>query len=407
MAAFFYKATTLDGKVLEGSMDASDERSVLAKLQDLGYLPIYVGTGEAKKSLLTMKLEWPWGRKGVSNKDLMLFTRELHTMLHSGLPLDRSLAILAEVSESQQFRDIIQKVLDDIKGGKSLGEAMGEHPRVFPKLYMNMVRAGEAGGALNQVLQRLVEFLESSEALRSYFSSALIYPALLGTVGVLSVTCLIVFVVPEFSRVFLDMGVPVPLPMRIMLGASAVISQGWWAILLAGIGIHQLFKRWIATEEGRTKWDARILHLPLVGKLLQKVEVARFARTLGTLLHSAVPLLQSMSIVKEVIGNRVIAQAMDPIKQGIKKGEGITGPIQESGVFPPLAIHLLRVGEESGKLDSMLLQIADTYDREIKENVQRLVALFEPLMILIMGLVIGTIVVSMMASIFSINDVPF
>jgi general secretion pathway protein F len=288
-----------------------------------------------------------------------------------------------------------------------LGEAMGEHPRVFPKLYMNMVRAGEAGGALNQVLQRLVEFLESSEVLRSYFSSALIYPALLAVVGVLSVTCLIVFVVPEFSRVFLDMGVPVPLPMRIMLGASAVITQGWWAIILAGIGIYWIFKRWIATEEGRTKWDERILHLPLVGKLLQKVEVARFARTLGTLLHSAVPLLQSMSIVKEVIGNRVIAQAMDPIKQGIKKGEGITGPIQESGVFPPLAIHLLRVGEESGKLDSMLLQIADTYDREIKESVQRLVALFEPLMILIMGVVIGTIVVSMMASIFSINDVPF
>ena len=407
MAAFFYKATTQDGKVLEGSMDVADERSVLAKLQDLGYLPIYIGTGEEKKSFLTMKLEWSWSRKGVSNKDLLLFTQEMHTLLHSGLPLDRSLAILSEVSESQVFREIIQKVLNDIKGGKSLGEAMGEHPRVFPKLYVNMIRAGEAGGALNTVLQRLVEFLESSEALRSYFSSALIYPALLAIVGVLSISCLIVFVVPEFSRVFLDMGVPVPLPMRIMLGVSAVISQGWWGIILVGVAGYWFFKRWVSTEEGRLKWDSRILHIPLVGKLLQKVEVARFARTLGTLLHSAVPLLQSMTIVKEIIGNRAIAQAMDPIKQGIKKGEGITGPIHESGVFPPLAIHLLRVGEESGKLDNMLLQIADTYDREIKENVQRLVALFEPLMILFMGVIIGTIVVSMLWSIFSINDVPF
>lgn len=407
MAAYFYKATTLDGKVMEGSMDAVDERTVLSKLQDLGYLPIYIGTGENKKSLLSMKLELPWSGKGVSSKDLLLFTQELHTLLHSGLPLDRSLAILSEVSESALFREIIQKVLDDIKGGKSLGEAMGEHPRVFPKLYVNMVRAGEASGALNQVLERLVGFLENSEALRSYFSSALIYPALLAVVGVLSISCLIVFVVPEFSRVFLDMGMPVPLPMRIMMVASTVISRGWWAIILVGVLFWRLFKRWISTEGGRLKWDTRILRLPLVGKLLQKVEVARFARTLGTLLHSAVPLLQSMSIVKEIIGNRAIAMAMDPIKAGIKKGEGITGPIQESGVFPPLAIHLLRVGEESGKLDNMLLQIAETYDREIKENVQRLVALFEPLMILVMGVIIGTIVVSMMWSIFSINDVPF
>lgn len=407
MSAYFYRATTLDGKILEGTMEAGDEHTVLAKLQDMGYLPINVGTEEEKRSILAMKIQLPWKTKGVSTKDLRLFTQELHTLLRSGLPLDRSLAILSEVSEREAFREIIQKVLDDIKGGKSLGEALGEHPRVFPKLYVNMIRAGEAGGALNQVLERLVSFLESSEALRSYFTSALIYPALLAVVGIISITLLVVFVVPEFSRVFIDVGVPIPLPMRIMMGVSEMVSSAWWLVLALAIGGYIVFRRWLNTDAGRMKWDARILRAPLLGKLLQKIEVAHFARTLGTLLHSAVPLLQSMNIVKETIGNRVIATAMDPIRQGIKKGEGITGPIKESGVFPPLAIHLLRVGEESGKLDSMLLQIADTYDQEIRESVRRILALFEPLMILVMGIIIGTMVVSMLWSIFSINDVPF
>jgi len=407
MGSYYYKATSLDGKVAEGFMDAADEANVLTKLRDMGYLPIRVSSSEEKKSLLSMNFQMPWKVERVATKDLLLFSQELTTLLKSGLPLDRSLVILSELSEKKVFREVVQKVLSDIKGGKSLAEAMAEHPRVFPKLYTNMVKAGEASGALTQVIERVMEFLQSSEALRNYFTSALIYPALLAVVGVASVCVLVIFVIPEFAKVFSDVGVVIPLPMRIMMGISDFFSTFWWLILaMAAMGYYS-FRRWVQTDKGRLSWDTSIMRLPLLGTVLQKNEVARFSRTLGTLLHSAVPLLQALAIVKETITNRSIANAMDPIRMGVKKGEGLTHPIQNTGVFPPLAIHLLRVGEESGKLDMMLLQIADTYDNDVRQSVQRLIALFEPLMILFMGIVIGTMVVSMLWSIFSINDVPF
>ncbi len=407
MGSYYYKATSLDGKVAEGFMDAADQAGVLAKLRDTGFLPIKVSSAEEKKSLMAMNFQMPWKVERVATKDLLLFSQELTTLLKSGLPLDRSLAILSELSEKKVFREVVQKVLRDIKGGKSLAEAMAEHPRVFPKLYTNMVKAGEASGALTQVIERVMEFLQASEALRNYFTSALIYPALLAMVGVASVCILVVFVIPEFAKVFSDVGVAIPLPMRIMMGISDFFSTFWWLILAGGAMGYLSFRRWVQTDKGRLSWDTRLLRVPLLGKVLQKMEVARFARTLGTLLHSAVPLLQALAIVKETINNKSIANAMDPIRMGVKKGEGLTNPIQATGVFPALAIHLLRVGEESGKLDVMLLQIADTYDGDVRQSVQRLIALFEPLMILFMGIVIGTMVVSMLWSIFSINDVPF
>lgn len=407
MASFYYKATSMDGKVVEGFLDAGDETLVLAKLRDMGYLPIRVGSSEDKKSIFSMSFQMPWNVQRVSTRDLLLFSQELTTLLKSGMPLDRSLAILSELSENALFRETVQKVLNDIKGGKSMAEAMAEHPRIFPKLYSNMVKAGEASGALTQVIERVMEFLKASEELRNHIGSALIYPALLGMVGVGSVCVLVIFVIPEFAKVFSDVGVAIPLPMRIMMAISDFFTNYWWAVLAGLAAGYLYFRRWLGTEKGRLAWDTRILTIPLVGKVLQKVEIARFARTLGTLLHSAVPLLQALAIVKDTLGNKAIANTMDPIRTGVKKGEGLTHPIQSSGVFPPLAIHLLRVGEESGKLDTMLLQIADTYDADVRQSIQRLISLFEPLMILVMGIVIGTMVVSMLWSIFSINDVPF
>jgi general secretion pathway protein F len=234
----------------------------------------------------------------------------------------------------------------------------------------------------------------------------MIYPALLSVVGLASITILTLFVVPKFSAIFKDMGVPLPLPMAILQGMGSVVSNFWWLVLIMLMIVGFYIKRFRDSEQGRLKLDRWFLRIPLVGVVLRKIEVARFARTLGTLLHGGVPLLQAMTIVREIIGNQAIATTIEPIRTGIKKGEGIAQPMKHSGVFPPLAMHLIEVGEESGKLDAMLIQVADVYDTEVRNGVKNLIAFFEPALILLMGIIIGTIVVSMLMAIFSINEIP-
>jgi general secretion pathway protein F len=405
MAEFSYKAVTTDGKVVEGIMEAADNGTVALRLQEMGLLPVRVGAA-AKKNLLTREIPWPWKRKKVRRKDLLVFTHELHTLVRSGIPLDRSLAVLGKLAESPALAEVIQNVLNLVKGGKSFSEALGEYPGVFPKVYVNMVHAGEVGGVLEEILGRLTAFLETSENLRSYVIGALIYPALLSAVAVGSITILTMFVVPRFAEVFHDMGVPLPLPMTILTGLSSFLSRYWWLLLVASAMIAYYLKRFRTSPEGRLKWDRWLLQLPLWGPVVRKIEVARFSRTLGTLLHSGVPLLQGMTIVREILTNQGIATTIEPIRNGIKKGEGIAHPIKQSGVFPPLAMHLIEVGEESGRLDTMLIQVAEVYDTEVRNAIKNLIAFFEPALILVMGIVIGTIVVSMLMAIFSINEVP-
>ena len=405
MAAYSYKASTMEGKLVEGTMEASDNGTVSLKLQEMGLLPIRVAVA-GKKSLLNREIPWPWKHRKVRRKDLLVFTHELHTLVKSGFPLDRSLAVLGQLAESPALAEVIQNVLKAVKGGKSFSEALGAYPEVFPKVYVNMVHAGEVGGVLEEILGRLTVFLETSENLRSYVVSALIYPALLSLVAVGSVSVLTLFVVPRFASVFHDMGVPMPLPMTILSGASGILSGYWWLFLVAMFLIIYYLKRFRTSPEGRLQWDRWLLRLPLWGPVVRKVEVARFSRTLGTLLHSGVPLLQGMNIVRDILTNQGIATTIEPIRNGIKKGEGIAQPMKQSGVFPPLAMHLIEVGEESGKLDTMLIQVAEVYDTEVRNAVKNLIAFFEPALILLMGLIIGTIVVSMLLAIFSINDVP-
>ncbi len=405
MAAFAYKATTPDGKTVDGTMEAADNGAVALKLQDMGLLPIRI-TVASRKSILTREFEWPGRKNRVRKKDLLVFTQELHTLVKSGIPLDRSLAVLSQLSENPALAAVVQEVLKEVKGGKSFSEALGLFPEVFPRIYVNMVRAGEVGGVLEDILGRLALFLETSENLRSYIVGALIYPALLAIVGVASVTILTLFVVPRFAAVFQDMGVPLPLPMAVLKGLSDFITGYWWLLLAAGIVAAVYVRRYRQSPEGRLAWDRWMLRLPLWGAVVRKVEVSRFARTLGTLLHSGVPLLQGMTIVREILANQGIATMIEPIRNGIKKGEGIAQPMRQSGVFPPLAMHLIEVGEESGRLDSMLIQVAEVYDNEVRNAVKNLIAFFEPALILVMGIVIGTIVVSMLLAIFSINEVP-
>ncbi len=405
MAFFQYKAVAPDGKVIEGTLEGVDEQAIMARLEAQGKSPIKVFSGE-ESGLLGWELKLPWQRKRVPQNDLLVFTQELSTLIQAGLPLDRTLSILAELTENTYLREIVRELLQEIKGGKSLSEALAMYPSVFPKVYVNMVKAGEMGGAMDQILERLREYLESAGEMRDYLISSLIYPAILAFVGVSSIIVMVVFVIPKFAVIFENAGAPIPLPMKIMLGMSSILTNYWWLFIAVGLGSWYWFRHYLTTQEGRLSWDRRLLTVPLLGSVLQKAEVSRFSRTLGTLLRSAVPLIQSINIVKEIVGNQAIASAMEPIKSGVKKGAGLSKPIREAEIFPPFALHLLQVGEETGRLDDMLLQIADTYDRELKTAMKRLIALFEPAIILVMGLVIGLMVVSMIYSIFSINDVP-
>jgi general secretion pathway protein F len=405
MPSYNYKASTFEGKTVEGTMEASDDGTVSLKLQEMGLLPVRIGI-TTRQTMFTREIDWPWKRKKVRRKDLLIFTQELHTLVHAGFPLDRTLAVLGQLAESPAMSEVVQDVLKEVKGGKSFSEALAKYPAVFPKVYVSMVKAGEAGGALEEILSRLSTFLITSEDLRSYIVSSMIYPVLLSMVGIASVTILTLFVVPKFTAIFQDMGVPLPLPMAILKNLGDFLTYYWWAVLVMMVLVGAYFKRFRASTEGRLKWDRWMLRVPLVGAVLRKIEVARFARSLGTLLHGGVPLLQSMTIVREIIANQSIAVAIEPIRNGIKKGEGITQPMKQSGVFPPLAMHLIEVGEESGKLDGMLIQVAEVYDVEVRNSIKNLIAFFEPALILLMGIIIGTIVVSMLMAIFSINDIP-
>ncbi len=406
MAFFRYKAVTPEGKVVEGTLEAFDQEAVLARLQEQGQLPIKVFSGEDSGGLLSREIRLPWKRKRVPQKDLLIFTQELSTLVKAGLTLDRSLSVLSDLTENDYLAEIVRELLREIKGGKALSEALSTYPQVFPKVYVNMVRAGEVGGALDQILERLEEYLEGADELRSYLISSMIYPCILVVVAIGSIIIMMTVVIPQFADIFENAGAPVPLPMMVLLVLSGFLTGFWWLILLViGGGAYWIYSR-LKTEEGRLNWDRQVLKLPVVGSVLRKLEVSRFSRTLGTLLQSSVPLIQSINLVKEIVENQAIASTMESIKSGVKKGEGLTRPIRKAEIFPPFALHLLAVGEETGRLDDMLLQIADSYDRDLKRSLQRLVALLEPAIILVMGLIIGVMVVSMLYSIFSINDVP-
>lgn len=405
MPFFQYKAVAPDGRVVEGTLEAPDRAVAEARLEEQGQLPIKVFSPD-ETGILGSEIQLPWQRKRVPRQDLLIFTQELAALLGAGLPLDRSLTILSDLTENAYLREIVGELLREIKGGKSLSEGLGLYPQVFPKLYVSMVRAGEASGTLEPILNRVAEYLENVEELKSYFVSALIYPAILALVGSGSIIVMVTIVIPKFAAIFENAGVPVPLPMQVMLGISAFVTGYWWLLGGAALGLFLWWRRWLQTPAGRRTWDLWVLRMPLLGPLFERLEISRFARTLGTLLRSAVPLIQSINIVRDVVGNSALAEALEGVVAGVKKGEGLAAPIRRTELFPPFAVHLLEVGEETGRLDDMLYQIAETYDRELRTSIKRLVALFEPAMILIMGLIIGLMVVSMLYSIFSINDVP-
>jgi general secretion pathway protein F len=394
---FSYTATTMDGSIVEGVIEAPEEKSAVEKLKNTGVIPLKLAAPKEEGA----KRLWRKSAKG----GVLTFTTEMSALLSAGLPLDRSLNVLSEISESKEMKSVVQSILKSIREGSAFSDALQRHPKVFSKLYVSMIRAGEIGGVLDVVLDKLGEFLETSKELRDNVISAMIYPTILVMVGGASIIVLLTFVLPKFSVIFAEVGSSLPLPTQILLAVSSALRSYWWIILMIVIGVWAFLRSYVRSEAGRYLWDT--MKLRMVGDVTRRLETARFCRTLGTLLKSGVPLLQALTNAKEVLGNQVIASAIDKVSKGTKEGKGIAVPLSEAHVFPPLALSMIKVGEETGQLDTMLLKVATTYEKSLREALKRFLSLLEPMMILAMGLIIGFIVISMLMAIFSITDLPF
>jgi general secretion pathway protein F len=406
MPEYIYKAADSLGKVVEGIMSAPEEETLVSKLHTMGYMPIKISPSSTGQKLsLSMKFSVPLPFSTISGANLLAFTQELSTLIKAGLPLDRTLSILVEITENEKLKNVVQEVLKDVRGGRSFSDALALHPRVFDRLYVNMVKAGEAGGVLDIVLERLVDFQLRAQQLKSTVLNAMIYPIILVSVMAIVIIVMLMFVIPRFTMIFDTMGKTIPLPTQILLSSSEFIQSFWWLILAVVIIISVLFQRYRNTEKGRLNWDSFKLKLPLLRDLILKIEVARFSRTLGTLINSGVPLLGALTIVKEVIKNVVVTNSISDISKGAKEGKGVSAPMRVVGIFPSLAMHMIRVGEETGKLDEMLIRVADTYDEEVQNTTKRFISALEPVLILVMALLVGFIVMSLIWAILGINDI--
>jgi len=407
VAQFQYRAVDAEGKVVEGTIEAAEVAAVVARLHDRGLIPMRIGAPAAGKAGgLRMTLPaLPRLTRRPPARSLLTLTQSLAVLLAGGLPLDRSLATLQELADHPELRRIVGEVLHAVKGGKSLAEALAQH-KFFPPLYVNMVRAGEIGGFLDAALQRLAEYLERGQALRDDVRAALTYPALLTVAMGGSMLILLVYVLPKFSALFADLGRSLPWSAALVLAVSDAIRGYWWAGLLVLGGGVAAFRYSVRTPRGRYAWDQWKLRLVGVGTVLRKMEVASLARTLGTLLKSGVPMMQALGIVKEIAGNQVIARAVGEVEVGAREGAGVAEPLARTGVFPQLAVQMIAVGEETGRLDEMLLRIAEHYDRDVRVAIAQFTRLLEPVMIVVMGVGVGFVVMSMLSAIFSVNDLP-
>ncbi|HYM13032.1 MAG TPA: type II secretion system F family protein [Bryobacterales bacterium] len=398
---FTYRAIAPDGKLRTGTLSGETDRAVAQELRRQGLTPIAVAAGQGKKAAF----ELPRFGRGKRARDVLFFTQELATLLGAGVPLDRALAITAELTERAQFRNVVGEVLRSIKGGRSLADSLTAHKDYFSELYVNMIRAGEASGSLALVAERLAEFERSRDELRNYIISSMIYPILLTCVGTASVIVLLDFVIPRFAAVFAESHIPMPLPTQMLLKASQIVKTFGLPAIAALVAAFAAFRAYVRTPQGRLAWDQFRLKVPLLGDALRKADTARFARSMSTLVANSVPLVQALGIARAILTNRIIAGSLEAVAQGIKRGEGIAGPLRRTGQFPALAGHLLSVGEETGRLDQMFTRMAEIYEKDTREAIKRFTALFEPLVILFMGVVVGAMILSIMLAITSINEI--
>ena len=400
MTNYYFRAVSSDGRLRTGTLHAETEGFVARELRRQGLTPLYVGS-EPKKGFELKLPAFATGRRS----DILFFTQELSTLLSAGIPVDRALSITSELTERASFRALVQDVLRVLKGGKSLADSLASRPEYFSDLYVNMVRAGEASGSLAIVFERLSEFERTRDDLRGYILSALAYPSLLVLVGIGSILVLMNFVVPRFASVFEESRIEMPLPTKFLLEGSKFLQNYGLMILIALIAGAIALYSFVRTRKGRLWWDTLRLRVPLLGDALRKAETARFARAMGTLVSNSVPLVQSIAISGAILNNKRISGSLEQVSLGVKRGEGIATPLRRAGQFPPLAAHLLAVGEETGRLDAMFIRMADIYESQTRTSIRRFTSLFEPLVILVMGLIVGTLILSMLLAIVGLNDV--
>jgi type IV pilus assembly protein PilC len=388
MPTFEYTARTPKGEETTGTIDAASRDEVVSQLRKNRM--VLVRLREARRTK----------RARVPTRDIVIFTRQFATMINAGLPLVQALDILAKQTENKALADVTKQVVYDVESGNTLADALGKHPGAFSQLYVNMVAAGEAGGILDTILLRLATFLEKNDAIVRKVKGAMIYPAVIFAVAAIAVLVLLVFVIPTFQTMFASVNMELPLPTRIVIGASQLLQSFWWLMGLSGVGLVFLIRWYYGTEGGKLVIDRILINSPVFGDLLRKSAVSRFTRTLGTLISSGVSILEGLEITARTAGNRVIHDAVMQSRGSIAGGETIAAPLEKSGVFPPMVTSMIAVGEATGGLDEMLTKIADFYDDEVDAAVSALLSLMEPIMIVVLGVIVGGMIVAMYLPIF-------
>ena len=406
MPFFQYKAVTPAGEVQEGVLEASSTPAAVARLQEMGFIPIRAIEAGAAKVAAPSGRTPLFSRKGITQNDIGVITRELATLLKAGLPLDRSFEILINLASSPKVADLLAKIRNEVRGGTSLSKAIDAQRGVFSRFYVNMIRAGEAGGSLPTVLLRLAEYMERAKALRDNITASLTYPAFLAVVSLAAVVVLLGAVVPRFKPIFAQTGKAVPFMTQVVLFAGDAMRNWGWLMLLALAAIIYLSMRWLRDPEVRFRFDRWLVTAPVIGDLFSRVEMARFSRTLGTLLSNGVTLVAALNIVRETMGNSYLAEAVGGVARELKEGRGLGRPMMETGRFPMLAVHMIQVGEETGRLDDMLMQVAETYDHEVEVAIRKALALLQPVMIVAMAVIIGFIIIAILAAMMSVYDIP-
>jgi type IV pilus assembly protein PilC len=393
MPIFEYTARNLKGDLVKDSVDLPSKDDVVAHLRKNRLVVVQVRVAPRAMSM-------PKFGGGVKTRDVVVFTRQFATMINAGLPLVQALDILAQQTENKTLAGVTRQVVYDVESGQTLADALRKHPKAFSDLYVNMVAAGEAGGILDTILQRLAQFLEKNDAIIRKVKGAMVYPAVIMSVAVIAIAVLLIFVIPTFQNMFASVNLDLPLPTRIVIGMSNVLKSYWWAIIgVIGISVFAL-TRYYKTAAGHLQIDALMLRFPVLGDLLRKSAVSRFTRTLGTLISSGVSILDGLEITARTAGNMVIHNAVMESRQSIAGGDTISAPLQRSKVFPPMVISMIAVGEQTGGLDEMLSKIADFYDEEVDAAVGTLLSLMEPIMIVVLGVIVGGMVVAMYLPIF-------
>ncbi|MDY6855346.1 MAG: type II secretion system inner membrane protein GspF [Thermodesulfobacteriota bacterium] len=407
MPVYEYKALDNKGKSKKGIIDADNPRVARLKLRAGGIFPIEISE-EAQSNIpvSTREIRFSQVFHRIKTRDTTTMTRQLSTLIGAGLPLVNSLTALIDQVENPSLKKVIAQIREEVTKGSSLADAMAFHPRIFSSLYVNMVRAGEASGTLEDILSRLADFSEDQLRLRNRIMAALIYPILMVFIGSAIVTFLVIYVIPTVSEIFVEMEQALPLPTLILIGVSDFMRGFWWALLLflfASLGgLYAFIKK---TDRGRLLYDGLRLKVPLFGNLIRKSVVSRFSRTLGMLLKNGVPLLISLDVVKGIVNNRIIYNAIESVREDVREGENIAVPLRRTNVFPPLVIHMISAGENSGELEDMLFRVADSYDNEVETTISAMTSVLEPILILVMGVTVGFIVLATLLPILEMNQI--